>query len=576
MKISLSNFKSKIDSVIVERGEGYFYQGLVRELEEIDEGQWLALVEGTEDYNVKVKVENNKIVESVCDCPYDLGSFCKHEVAVYCAVQEYLAEENNTVGEVMGKNKRKTEKKVKRKTVAEAIDEILRELSHELLVEMARDYALKNREFRSIILSQKALESSGDSRKVYRQIIRESLRSARDRHGFIDYWSTRQAVRSAMELMDKADQLMDKNKAAQAAPIYQTVIEELIPELQRADDSNGDFGEAINWAFEQFGKCADLIKDKNVKVELFSYCLNEADHERYDGWSDWQWEFLRIASKIISNDDEEKSLFAKADEICSKSTGEFSDKYDHERAAEIKLDVIKRRGGKKEAERFIFDNLCYTPIRRIAIEKAFSNKNFLQAKQLANDGIEQNKNYLGLVVEWLNWLLKIAEREKNKKDIKKYTKKLFFETGEFDYYDKFKKTCSQKDWEAEVKKLLKELNKAKNSRASNLYTIAEIFIKEEQWPELLDLVRRNLSMQTMNFYHKHLAKHFPDDLIVIYEQLCRKELIQAIGRAHYQEVCRMLRRMKKLGAGEKVNELVDEFRITYKNRRALLDELDQV
>lgn len=32
MKISLSNFKSKIDPVIVEREDGYFYQGLAREL----------------------------------------------------------------------------------------------------------------------------------------------------------------------------------------------------------------------------------------------------------------------------------------------------------------------------------------------------------------------------------------------------------------------------------------------------------------------------------------------------------------------------------------------------------------
>ena len=48
MKITLSDFKSKIDPVIVERGEGYFYQGLVREIEEIDGGRWSALVEGSE------------------------------------------------------------------------------------------------------------------------------------------------------------------------------------------------------------------------------------------------------------------------------------------------------------------------------------------------------------------------------------------------------------------------------------------------------------------------------------------------------------------------------------------------
>ena len=260
----------------------------------------------SEDYNVKVKIKDNEIIESACDCPYDFGPFCKHEAAVYCAVQKYLAEENKFAEEAASENKTKSKRKTKRKTVAETIDEILKELSRESLIEMARDYALENREFRSIVLSQKAMENSEDSKKMYRQIIRESLRSARDRDGFIDYWGGEQAVRRAMKLMDKADQLTNKNKAEQAAPIYQTVIEELIPELQRADDSNGDFGEAIDWAFEQVDKCADLIENKNIKSDLFNYCLNESDHKRYDGWSDWQWDFLRIASKIISNDEEEK------------------------------------------------------------------------------------------------------------------------------------------------------------------------------------------------------------------------------------------------------------------------------
>jgi len=38
----------------------------------------------------------------------------------------------------------------------------------------------------------------------------------------------------------------------------------------------------------------------------------------------------------------------------------------------------------------------------------------------------------------------------------------------------------------------------------------------------------------------------------------------------------MLRRMKKLGASDRVRQLIKEFSEQYKKRRALLDELERV
>jgi ribosomal 50S subunit-associated protein YjgA (DUF615 family) len=90
------------------------------------------------------------------------------------------------------------------------------------------------------------------------------------------------------------------------------------------------------------------------------------------------------------------------------------------------------------------------------------------------------------------------------------------------------------------------------------------------------LVREHVSIQTIETYQKYLEKHFLDELMVLYESAIRKILEQTTGRGSYQEVCRILRRLRKLGAFEKVQNLIDEFKGTYKNRRALLEELEQV
>ena len=117
---------------------------------------------------------------------------------------------------------------------------------------------------------------------------------------------------------------------------------------------------------------------------------------------------------------------------------------------------------------------------------------------------------------------------------------------------------------------------SENVRGVHFDTLAEMFIREEEWQRLFDLVRKHPSFKTLDLYYKHLAPHFPEELIVMYEKLCKELLVQTSGRGIYQDVCRMLRPMRKLGAGDRVKELIKTFSERYKKRRALLEELQKV
>ncbi len=78
---------------------------------------------------------------------------------------------------------------------------------------------------------------------------------------------------------------------------------------------------------------------------------------------------------------------------------------------------------------------------------------------------------------------------------------------------------------------------------------------EQRPKKLLDRVRETIR-------RKHYSTH-------------RKELYH-LDQADYQGVCQMLRRMKKLGASDRVRQLIKEFSEQYKKRRALLEELERV
>ena len=77
----LDDFENEISPVIFRRGDDYYEDGLVEELEETAPGTWCAVVAGTMDYETEVRIKDGEIVSWDCDCPYD-GYMCKHVVAV--------------------------------------------------------------------------------------------------------------------------------------------------------------------------------------------------------------------------------------------------------------------------------------------------------------------------------------------------------------------------------------------------------------------------------------------------------------------------------------------------------------
>ncbi len=81
--MNLKNFEKEIEPKILDRGFSYYENDFVSDIEQIEKGEFCATVMGTEEYNVLIKLNKNlEIKEHSCDCPYDWGNVCKHEVAV--------------------------------------------------------------------------------------------------------------------------------------------------------------------------------------------------------------------------------------------------------------------------------------------------------------------------------------------------------------------------------------------------------------------------------------------------------------------------------------------------------------
>ncbi len=566
MQIPLNQFEQYIDETILKRGLQYFKNGHVNDPEEISPGEYEAIVEGTEDYTVQLTLKNGIITEHVCDCPYDMGPVCKHVAAVIF----YLQQDELELDKKTKRTKtNQSAKPAKRKTVAQQVDDLLEKASHDELKQFVREKASANSPFRNLFLSSFAQHNSDESKELYVKQVKSILKTASDRHGFID-WSASRIVGNAIDnLLESAQKQINNRNYISAVFICTAVMEQMTEALQYSDDSNGDIGGSIDTAYEMLYTIAQEQLSEEIRKLIIEYCFTSFDKQIYSGW-DWHIGVLRLAALLLKTEDETERIFAQIEKA------QRSD-YEKEEAQSIKYDILLKTKGENAAEKYLEQNITNSNLRREAIQKALKKKNYDKAISLAKDGVNYDlKDKPGLAKEWYDWLLKIAQAQNDSEKIIEYARLLFIDNfrNEQDYYQILKQYVKTEKWTAFVEAVIQDITTKKRWLDAGL--IASIFIKEEWWDRLLELVKKSPGLNTIDHYEKYLSKHYANEIVELYANGVLKYMKNSMGRDHYQNACRYIRKIIKLGARDKANEIISYLKTEYPKRKALMEELDKV
>ncbi|MBW6480929.1 MAG: SWIM zinc finger family protein [Bacteroidales bacterium] len=566
MQIPLTQFEQYIDETILKRGLQYFKKGHVHEPEEISPGEYAAIVEGTEDYTVQLTLKNGIITEHVCDCPYDFGPVCKHVAAVILYLQQDELELNKKT------TRTKTSQSAipaKRKTVAQQVDELLEKATHDELKQFVREKASANAPFRNLFLSSFAQHNSNESKELYEKQVKSILKTASDRHGFID-WSASRIVGNAVDnLLESAQKQINNRNYKSAVFICTAVMEKMTEALQYSDDSNGDIGGSVDAAYEMLYAIAQEQLSEEIRKLIIEYCFTSFDKQIYSGW-DWHIGVLRLAAFLLKTEEETEHIFRQIDKA------QRSD-YEKEAAQSIKYDILLKTKGENAAEEYLEQNITNSNLRREAIQKALIKKNYDKAISLAKDGVNYDlKDKPGLAKEWYDWLLKIAQAQNDSERIIEYARMLFIDNfrNEQDYYQILKQYVKPDKWNAFVEAVIQDI--ATKKRWLDTGLIASILIKEEWWDRLLELVKKSPDLNTIDHYEKYLSKNYSDEIVELYANGITNYMKNSMGRDHYQNACRYIRKIIKHGARDKANEIILYLRTEYPKRKALLEELTKV
>lgn len=568
--LTLDNFQDTLDNAIVQRGWRYFNDGLVHNLHHFDD-TWTANVSGSYEYEVEVTIDENRIISTLCDCPYDWGPHCKHIVAVLYSIRGDLQSDSP--------------KAKKAKRTSGEVRQLVEALSHTELVEIVMQQVKKDRTLGNqlTLLYSKA----PPDKQAYVAIINDALHSHSD-HGFLDYMGSMRAGRAVWEVMNQAIEQIDAGESAKAIPILQAVIETVAPVLEQADDSNGDLGSSLEEAIGLLEKAAEFLPN-DKKRQIFDYALKEAFESRHEGF-DNNWSLLYVAGQIATPQDRE-TFFAACDRMVETVTkrhrayassyprfgnDNWYERYANEQAQRLKQDFMQRAGDSPQViEAFLLENKHLDDSRQQLIQFYIKQERYAEAQDLCNEGIKaaEDNRYRGLVIQYRELLLVIARKQGDTPTVITLAESLFINSADFNHYEALKEVISQAEWAQYVEKLITKLSPRYREWGSSV--IGEIYRREEMWEQLRDYVIAH-GIHALQAFRADIEKQFPDTAIAVYKETVYNSLKQSGSRDVYRQMTDYLRRIKQLGQPDTAHTVAADLKQKYNNRPAMIDELNRL
>lgn len=285
--MKLNDFEKHIDETILDRGYDYYDEGRINEVIKQGDRDYLFTVAGTEVYQVFVKFDDQgEITQTGCNCPYDFGPICKHQVAAFYVLTDII---ENRQSEGL-----KIERAIQQRFLTEVLDNLTKEQLITIIIEMAeKDEILKN----GLMMRY----SKGNPRQELQKCKRlmESIVSKyQGRSGYIEY-------READEFADEMDELLevanDTEDRCLAMDIASMLLIEAVEAFQYADDSDGSIGQLVSAAIDTIENIVTNNMDLEIglKTELFEKLVKLSDESVFDGWEDFRIDLLQIGIETL-------------------------------------------------------------------------------------------------------------------------------------------------------------------------------------------------------------------------------------------------------------------------------------
>ena len=559
------NWKRLFATHILERGYDYYLENMVENID-ISEDIIRADVIGSEDYEVEISVNNGEVTDMYCSCPYALdGKNCKHMAAVLYEWSEDAGEEEPT-------------KKVNTELFQPAytINAYKKVAAVEELVSGATEEEVRS--FLVAVLAEEEKLLLRFHNTINKQVTREDIDNYirqvdiiadryLGRNRFISYYEADSFISELEEIIDEDVRRMIDNDNYLSAFEVMNYIFVLIGDVDM-DDSDGGTGMLADRIYQLWLEL--LVKvSAEEKKKMFDWFTSHLDGSVIDYLEEY------IEQIIMGEFDEKEYEQEKLDFIqkmiarseCKDS--DWSRDYAVGKWAVRYLELLKvQNASEKQIKEICKKYWNNSTVRRYYIDICMKNKEYDHVLQVLDECILLDKQYRGLISEYSEKKKEIYLLQGNKSA---YIEQLWqlvleHEAGNLDVYRELKKQYSVDEWLIKREEIFKKLP---------AYAHVEQLYKEEKlYDRLLTFVLNSPGLYVLQEYEKVLKKEYPEQILGKYKDEVNKMAMHTSDRKHYAHLVSLLRKMQQMKGGVKlVEQIVSEWKLKYKNRPAMMDEL---
>ena len=528
---------------ILDRGYDYYFDERVEDLR-INSNRIKAVVSGTDFYHVEIKLNGNQIIGMFCDCPYAQdGHNCKHMVAVLYEWQLRVTHPEIDSSQL----------------VEDASEEDVRSF----LVKMLENDPNLVESFKYYTQNEISLDTMIDDLEAV-------CDSYSDGYDYIDYEFSRDFCENYEDAVDKWLDLLKKKDQYSLAFKFLLKAYEVFHKLD-IEDNGGETGALSVIIISQWAnviKCMDDLERLEAFAELGQYLNSMRDY--YDRQKILEIffdclngkEFLKLKLDFMK---EQLDYIESHDDI-------FNREYALEGFVKMYLDLLKKsRASKKEISAVHKKYWEYIPIRMDCVYTCINNKEYDKALDYINECIDleyENQDRMKFNIKLKKGIYK---KQGNTKAYRKELKNLilFFNDTDIEDYIELRSCYLDREWIKERDSIIEQLTPGR--------FLCEILETEQLYEKLIEVLLRSGDKYLLHQYTDILSEKYPEQLLQVYQETVEKQAESKGNRKYYYQIVEELRIMKSITGGDKVvDEIIKRWKVQYKNRSAMMDELSQL
>lgn len=575
------NWQKLFASHILERGYDYYCDGAVENIE-IGRDDIRADVVGTEDYEVEISLNDGKVTDMYCSCLYAAGgNNCKHMAAVLYEWTADIMDEDepeDTDNEDMD-NDADAESmdlfepavtvcdyKKKSAAVEKLVTSAERDIVQAFLVSvLAEDKKLLLR-FRNMVNKCATKEDVED----YFEQIDEIADRYLGRDHFINYYQAYDFMLELEEIIDKDVRRMIDNGSHISAFHVMNHIFVLLGNVDM-DDSGGETSMLAEQIYQLWLELLTKVNAQD-KRKMFIWFTTHMDGSVIDYLEEYIEQIIMEEFKEPEYEQDKLSFMEEMIEKAEKKDSGWSRDYAVGKWTVTYLKTLEEKNAPEDQ----LEEICKkywnnSGVRRYYIDRYFEKKEYDRVLQVLDESIELDKAYRGQVLEYIQKKKEIYRLQGNKSAYIEQLWKLVLEqsAGDLDIYKELKAQYSEKEWLIKREELFKKL--PPNAHIDRLYK------EEKLYDRLLAYVLKSSGLYAVQSYENVLKKEYPKQILSKYQGEVNKMASCTGNRKHYADLVALLRRMKRIkGGSEIVETIVEEWKIKYRNRPAMMDELSKL